>query len=522
VIAMLTLRFRFPARRYHATPWGAHVNEGLIEWPPSPWRVLRAIIAVGFARDGWTEIPETARVLFEKLAGTLPTMHLPPASAAHTRHFMPPFSGNTMKVFDAFAYVGDGALAIRWDVAVTSDEAQLLDSLLDAMPYLGRAESWVEAERIEEIPKDLVACVASDVCPGPDLERIALLAPETPAAYAAWRESAVQREEVRSLAELVVRAQENGKAPPTRLGKKDIARINGIFPQDAVEALLASTRTLQTQGWSQPPATRWVSYWRSKDALRSPPRSVAFARRGPNPTMALLALASDTKNGEALPAMSDAVWRLETIHDALVRLSDRGGHGASPVLSGKENGAPMRGHRHATLIPLTIDRRIGRLDHVLVHAPMGFDDDARVALTRLSRTYAKNLPTIFVTLAGTGNREDFVKLVPAVRTALIFRSVTPFVPPRFLKRRGKDALDEQIQAELERRGLPRAESVALLADGRTRFRAFRKARRDPERAPPVVLGVGIRLRFAEPVDGPISLGYGSHLGLGSFEPEGAP
>lgn len=32
----VAVEFRFPARRYHATPWGNHVNEGLIEWPPSP------------------------------------------------------------------------------------------------------------------------------------------------------------------------------------------------------------------------------------------------------------------------------------------------------------------------------------------------------------------------------------------------------------------------------------------------------------------------------------------------------
>ena len=46
---MPTLQLRFPGGRYHATPWGHHVNEGLIEWPPSPWRLLRALIACGFS-----------------------------------------------------------------------------------------------------------------------------------------------------------------------------------------------------------------------------------------------------------------------------------------------------------------------------------------------------------------------------------------------------------------------------------------------------------------------------------------
>ena len=42
---MLAIRFLFPAGRYHATPWGRHVNEADVEWPPSPWRLLRALIA---------------------------------------------------------------------------------------------------------------------------------------------------------------------------------------------------------------------------------------------------------------------------------------------------------------------------------------------------------------------------------------------------------------------------------------------------------------------------------------------
>ncbi len=31
---MIEIAFRFTAGRYHATPWGRHVNEGVPEWPP--------------------------------------------------------------------------------------------------------------------------------------------------------------------------------------------------------------------------------------------------------------------------------------------------------------------------------------------------------------------------------------------------------------------------------------------------------------------------------------------------------
>src|SRR3984893_16198064 len=83
------LKLTFPAGRYHATPWGHHVNEGLVEWPPSPWRLLRALIACGYGTQGWGEMPPAAERLIESLAEKLPHYRLPSASVAHSRHFMP-------------------------------------------------------------------------------------------------------------------------------------------------------------------------------------------------------------------------------------------------------------------------------------------------------------------------------------------------------------------------------------------------------------------------------------------------
>jgi len=42
---MIGISVSFPSGRFHATPWGRHVNEGATEWPPSPWRFLRALVA---------------------------------------------------------------------------------------------------------------------------------------------------------------------------------------------------------------------------------------------------------------------------------------------------------------------------------------------------------------------------------------------------------------------------------------------------------------------------------------------
>ena len=75
---MITLAFRFFGGRYHATPWGHHVNEGLVEWPPSPWRLLRALLSCGYTRLGWNgAVPEEVVALLHKLVAVLPSYTLP-------------------------------------------------------------------------------------------------------------------------------------------------------------------------------------------------------------------------------------------------------------------------------------------------------------------------------------------------------------------------------------------------------------------------------------------------------------
>lgn len=512
---MLVLTFRFLAGRYHATPWGAHVNEGLVEWPPSPWRVLRAMIAVGFSRLGWSEVPESAARLLNKLGSELPTLHIPPASAAHTRHYMP-IKGNTTKVLDTFAYVGDGELAIAWDVDLTTAEHSLVSELAEAMPYLGRAESWVECHVADKIPAGLRACLASEACPGPGLERVSLLAPDD--GYDRWRADAVERERAVVLEALQAKAKEKAKAPPKSLPKKELEKIDALFPATLIDALRVDTGILRDQGWSQPPGSRWVAYWRPAAALGTAPRPQVIRRSKIRPTTALFALASDTQNAELLPPMRDALWRMEAIHDALVRLSDSEGHEPSEVFTGKRDGELLKGHMHATLIPLTLGRRADRIDHIMIHAPMGFDERARTALSNLRRTWAKDLPTIFVTLVGVGTPIDFVKVVPHVGRSTTWVSSTPFVPPRHPKPRGTNTIEGQIRAEIVARGLPEPRAVELL-DRRAEFRWFRRARRHADRAPAVAMSLGMRLHFAEPISGPLAIGYASHYGLGNLVPE---
>src|SRR5262249_961935 len=114
----LTLSLSFPAGRFHATPWGHHVNEGLPEWPPSPCRLLRALVAA------WKPTLPDHPLVHDHPPAVLgllaapPVFHLPPATLGHTRHFMPlrdPHAGDRTKVQGAFVALDPQAeVLVAW------------------------------------------------------------------------------------------------------------------------------------------------------------------------------------------------------------------------------------------------------------------------------------------------------------------------------------------------------------------------------------------------------------------------
>src|SRR5437764_3077025 len=145
----VTVQLRFPAGRYHATPWGRHVNEGVPEWPPSPWRLLRALVATW--RRKCPDLSEVAvRRLLEQLVHP-PRFHLPPARVAHTRHYMPwekKGPADRTLVFDTFVAIGRrDAVLVHWpDATLSPDDHHTLAQLIGNLTTLGRAEGWVHAE----------------------------------------------------------------------------------------------------------------------------------------------------------------------------------------------------------------------------------------------------------------------------------------------------------------------------------------------------------------------------------------
>ena len=542
----VSLGFRFPAGRYHATPFGHHVNEGLIEWPPSPWRLLRALISIGYTSGAWNGDgpPDVARSLVEKLASELPHYRLPPAVGTHSRHYMPKTKfEKPMLVFDTWAQVEDQELVATWrDVTLDDAERSMLAGLTERLNYLGRSESWVEG-RVPETqePAPEINCFPeqSGNAPGRGWEQIVLLAPHSASAFTSWRAARLQD----ALADLPL---PEGRKPAKKLLDKRV-KAQEPYPADLLACLQKDTTWLRSHGWNRPPGSQRVFYWRPSDAVSVGAPKLRRTVRIPSRVEAmLLSLTNASRNDHALPPVTRTLPQAELLHRALVGIASRKGTPPAELTGRDAHRRPLRGpHEHAHINPLDLDGD-GHLDHILVWAPGGLGVESQAAVRAARMTFTKGgIEPLRLALAATGNLSDMVRLsgvagrriARLTRCAANWQSLTPFVPPRHVKARGKNTLEGQIRAELRSRGFPDPATVLPLAPGLrsrsdaapaggavgeggaptwNRFRHFKLARqRGPE--PPLTCGFAIRLEFPESVQGPIAIGYGSHFGLGLFE-----
>lgn len=510
---MIALRVRFLAGRYHATPWGRQVNEGAVEWPPAPWRILRALIAVWHRKFSGDIQEAFAKGVIERLTEP-PDFQLPKAALGHTRHFMPqepPATPPRTKVFDAFVSVRpDDCLVVAWShVTFSPEEREVLTSLASGLSYLGRAESWVTAEVLDQWDGD-INCRPIDAGVPVEGERVRMLALMTPDSFATWK----MGHEAKVVGDTSI---------VTKAGRKKKASQSPV-PPDLWSALHAETSDLQKHGWSAAPGSRWVDYVRPDDAFR-----VTYQRKPKieqiRPTVARFALSS-----AVLPRLTDAVFLGERMRQALMAKSHglNGSEHALPVFSGKEaDGLRLDdNHSHAFYLPSDEDGD-GRIDHMTIYATQGFDKHAQQAIGMLRKLWGVGGHDIHTVLIGIGQRQDYGGFfsrdgqAPALAQSRIWRSVTPYILTRHPKKNGKDSPISQVARDLLRRGFPTPEHIEHLdhtkiAGKKVRWLEFRRFRNGGGGQFADSRGFGFEIVFAQPVRGPIALGYGCHFGLGQF------
>lgn len=459
------IEVRLLASRFHATPWGHHVNEAALEWPPSPWRLLRAV-AAGLGRRGVDT--ETSRRLLGALLDP-PEYNVPPASASHTRQYMPweKTRGKTERVLvlDAFVAATEPLVAI-WPGEVPDRE--LLAQGLETVGYLGRSQSWAELRVVDAPPAANCRPLVAGELPLESHEVVHLLAPDP--------------------------------ADPR-----------------ALDGLLAATDSVRAAGLERPRGTRWVAYTRPRIVLDPLPRPRRARPSSTTPTTAVYLVES-----AAAPPLTEALTVAELARRSALAWYGRLHAGASsPVLSGKDvSGRPLQGHRHAFYLPVDEDGD-RRIEMLLVYAPAGLgpaEQDALGAVRTLDP--GKGRPELHLHLLGFGAPDRF--RLRALGRSARWRSHTPFLLVRHPKVRGRggeprvvDDPAAQVRLELERRGLPTPTALRLARGPGHRWLEFRTQRRG-DTGPPGAWGFD--LEFSKPVEGPIALGRNSHFGMGLFLP----
>lgn len=516
---MLTLALTFPAGRYHGTPWGRHVNEADVGWPPDAWRITRALIATWHRKLDPGQFPRERLVdLLAVLASEPPSYALPEAVHFHTRHYMPVRDKPSL-IFDAFAQVGrEAPLIVHWPgLDLTQPQTELLDALLETIGYLGRAESWVSAARIEGWGGDC-NCYPSeeaiDTQTGVIGDLIPLWLPQSPTHYAAVRSSqldaALARATADALGKRAAAISAGKKSLPDPKKAKTPSEILATLPEDWLDAVSLDTGELQSAGWSAPPAARQMYYRRPKDALRFMATSPPPAR--PRRTAEPVTTARFALYGKPLPRITDAVRVGELLRVALMGRARRLFGDAIPAsLSGHDLPSGNR-HGHAFFLPE--GNRDDRIDHLLVHAPDGLDAQAQAAIAELALIYSREGTEWRVLLEGLGEPATFGEHSELLRETNCWESVVPYLHP-WHRKRGFEVPD-QIARECRLRGLPEPCLVEPLPDRQPRALDFHRFRSKRGLEQPDRQGSMLRLEFPEPVSGPIALGFGCHFGLGLF------
>ena len=527
---MLVIEMGFPGGRYHATPWDKQVNEGAVEWPPSPWRLLRALIATWYTKGDGVD-PDTLRAIVYKLT-PLPEFHLPPITTSSTCHFMPLYRSSlddkTANVYDVFAHVGESRLRFIWrDVTLEEREKEALDLLLSRMGYLGRAESWVEAS-IANADEPIVNCRPSETLLG-NGQRVAMMCCLPPDEYDSWREATIAALEEQKTNENKAKAMKAGKVDKG-LTAKEKENIEASVPLTLFDALQINTAEMRADGWPRPPGSRWVNYEPPGDAFSiAPSRRTVETKR---PTVARYKI-----RAKVPWTIFDAVTLGDMVHNRLVSLSD----GSATFTGCDESRQPLKGD-HAMILSHGIASQIGgmRITDITVFNKDGFDEKDEAALRSLHvldefTNRGKRENDNEVVLIGIGHPEMFASEKGVVARSDKWVSLTPFVPTRCPKytRTGVPKLDENglhidsaehdLRRLLEAEGYPQIKRItpiprAIVGGSSRSWLSFKRKRISEHRKPLNDAGFGFEIEFVEPFDGPLAIGYGRNYGLGLFRP----
>jgi CRISPR-associated protein Csb2 len=328
-----SLRITLLSGRYGATPWDRSEFEGQVEYPPSPWRLLRAILHGAFLisskRD---QLPEGVGAIVEALAASQPSYHLPFGEFGQIRGFRPVYGcepvpplvtfgggyshadGKRRSFIDSFLQLGAGAaIHVSWPVDLSADQRSLLGDCLAGLSYLGRAEYPAIWQMVPSMP--VANCI------------------------------------------------------PDPAGTLSVLTCGGA---EVLEGLQMNAQQGRQEGRQSLPGQRWLSYRYNPER----PAVMSHGSKAPAVNRALYAFLSDY----AMPATAGIAWT-DRLHRALLRTEP-----SSTLFAGLAGGQPLGEDQRAWYCWHQSEGAISALE---VLSPQPFTEAEIEALQKLPRLYGR-------------------------------------------------------------------------------------------------------------------------------------
>lgn len=465
---------------YGANPWNTAHIEGKVEYPPSPWRVLRSMLA------GYYLCPEPPSALVSalyKLSQVHPNFYLPATTYTQHRYYRKDqtndenlYKGGRKVIEPALRFhPEDNAIWVSFPgVALSLEEEAAIVQVLPYCRYLGRSEYLADWQLAE--PEQMPEANATPRSDGTTL----VLSP-----------------------------------------------VGGQTPDELIQHLNSSPQLLRHElRIDAIPGSEWVSY-----SVDLPSRlNIQESVRPTYPNNARFQLV-----GVALPRKEDCLMWAERLHQTLVKKCP------TSTFTGKdEQGEPLRS-AHAYVYP-EFDRR-GYITHLNCYKALGFDPEEALALLKTEFLWGKDgrIALILESLTAQGVYQPsrfwrsatpfFLSLYPKFRkgkarllaetefqdcgaehqTLRSLLSLHFGVDPHSIAY-SQDG--ERLCAKVQNSPVAWCERTVVFPEW-YRWRSVRKSGKNLRGA---AEGFQVEIELTVPFTGHLSIGYGEYFGLGMLAP----
>jgi len=563
----LVLQQEFPLGRFHATPWRVNpFDDPHGEWPPSPWRLVRSIVARWYqwAREAESdlEVDELDR-LVAALCASKYRFHLPvhARKGSPTRQYHPTEFGMdapNFKAYEAiFAAPAGNELNGEMEKAGATDLRVMAAGLVVRVK---KAKSKAKVSQILGTPLEDWRGLFSDSGfrgYGTSLaqDNYWCVAPDEPVWWFLesdqWADPLVsvldrclERVTYLGRAETLTRirrvfdktpdpncvlSERRGSGSvPVLTPRADATRVDVERVTDDPEAVKRPVPPGTCTMYAVRPARPSAHERRETPLVRRDCRLLQFAI-GWNVAPEARAIVRLTARFRG--AVLRELLRIKTGDPTATwsRVESSVRETMADMVGKDAEGKPLVGHRHTEFFAWCEDGVPTRL--LAWRSARPFDEHEQEAILRAASRD--------VSWAAAGPDTDAWKarLIPLDRAvpppagfdgahARCWESVTPYVPPRHHLRgrkvRDSESLIAQVRRELRQRGFGDVERVEVESIGEADWVAVHVPRRQANQRAFLGgrRGQSICLTFPEPVAGPVRLGHSSSFGLGLFRPRG--